>query len=147
MCVLYDFISRNHRELTVRKGEMVDVSFSDMIQVRLYNQWPPVRPSHDSFIHLSTCRCWTQRSSGGEWGTSRARRDSCPTTSCRLQTNNLTRCQILVQYQPIIINHFINKTNNSLSSSQLNEVSPVLTKKSRPEEVKAWLEDKGFSKM
>lgn len=31
--------------------------------------------------------------------------------------------------------------------SQHTGGAPVLTKKSRPAEVKAWLEDKGFSKM
>ena len=30
---------------------------------------------------------------------------------------------------------------------QQTESPPVLTKKSKPAEVKAWLEDKGFSKM
>lgn len=33
MRVKYDFVSRNSRELTVRKGEIVEVSFSDMKQL------------------------------------------------------------------------------------------------------------------
>ncbi|XP_026162161.1 epidermal growth factor receptor kinase substrate 8 isoform X1 [Mastacembelus armatus] len=88
MRVMYDFISRNHRELSIRKGEVVEL-------LDMSRQW------------------WKVRNSRGEVG-----------------------------YVP----------NNVLKDheDQPNEQtggSPVLTKQSKPADVKAWLEDKGFSKI
>ncbi|XP_071351609.1 epidermal growth factor receptor kinase substrate 8-like protein 3 isoform X5 [Trachinotus anak] len=88
MCVLYDFISRNHRELTIRKGEIVEV-------LDTAKQW------------------WKVRNSRGEEG---------------FVPNNVLEAE---DKQP----------------EELPGGSPVLTKKSNPAEVKAWLEDKGFSKI
>lgn len=88
MLVIYDFTSRNHRELTISKGETVELLDQS-------KQW------------------WKVRNSQGDEG-----------------------------YVP----------NNVLQSldEQLDEQidgPPVLTKRSKPAEVKAWLEDKGFTKI
>ncbi|XP_035517490.1 epidermal growth factor receptor kinase substrate 8-like protein 3 [Morone saxatilis] len=88
MHVVYDFDSRNHRELTVRKGDIVELLDKS-------KQW------------------WKVRDSRGEEG-------FVPNNV--LQANN---------EQPI--EHI--------------EGPPVLTKRSKAAEVKAWLEDKGFSKI
>ncbi|XP_059184612.1 epidermal growth factor receptor kinase substrate 8-like protein 3 [Centropristis striata] len=88
MRVLFDFISRNHRELTVTKGEIVELLDKS-------KQW------------------WKVRNSRGEVG---------------FVPNNVLEAH----------------------DEQLMEQTggpPVLTKKSKPAEVKAWLEDKGFSKI
>ncbi|XP_028261047.1 epidermal growth factor receptor kinase substrate 8-like protein 3 isoform X2 [Parambassis ranga] len=88
MFVKCDFISRNHRELTIRKGEVVQLLDTS-------KQW------------------WRVRNNRGEEG---------------FVPNNVL--------QP--------------EDEQTNEeiiVSPVLTRKSRPAEVKAWLEYKDFSKI
>ncbi|XP_031143286.1 epidermal growth factor receptor kinase substrate 8-like protein 3 isoform X2 [Sander lucioperca] len=87
--VTNDFISRNHRELTVRKGEIVEL-------LDMSKQW------------------WKVRNSRGEEG---------------FVPNNVLEDH--VDQQPI----------------EQTGSSPVLTKKSKPAEVKAWLEDKGFSKI
>uniref|UniRef100_A0A3B4ZRV6 EPS8-like 3a n=1 Tax=Stegastes partitus TaxID=144197 RepID=A0A3B4ZRV6_9TELE len=88
MRVKHDFTSRNSRELSVSKGEVVEL-------LDMSKQW------------------WKVRNRRGEEG-------------------------------------FI--PNNLLESDEDKpdeevEVSPVLTKKAKPAEVKAWLEDKGFSKI
>ncbi|XP_036956302.1 epidermal growth factor receptor kinase substrate 8-like protein 3 isoform X1 [Acanthopagrus latus] len=88
MRVTADFLSRNDRELTVRKGEMVELLDKS-------KQW------------------WKVRNNRGEEG---------------FVPNNVLGPP---DEQPI----------------QLTEGPPVLTKKSKPAEVKAWLEDKGFSKI
>ncbi|XP_078104630.1 epidermal growth factor receptor kinase substrate 8-like protein 3 isoform X2 [Sander vitreus] len=87
--VTNDFISRNHRELTVRKGEIVEL-------LDMSKQW------------------WKVRNSRGEEG---------------FIPNNVLETH--VDQQPI----------------EQTGSSPVLTKKSKPAEVKAWLEDNGFSKI
>ncbi|XP_028430864.1 epidermal growth factor receptor kinase substrate 8-like protein 3 [Perca flavescens] len=87
--VTNDFISRNHRELTVRKGELVEL-------LDMSKQW------------------WKVRNSRGEEG---------------FVPNNVLEAR--VDEQPI------EETGGS----------PVLTKKSKPAEVKAWLTDKGLSKI
>ncbi|XP_054473629.1 epidermal growth factor receptor kinase substrate 8-like protein 3 [Anoplopoma fimbria] len=86
--VVYDFISRNARELTVRKGEVVEL-------LDMSKQW------------------WKVRNSKGEEG---------------FVPNNVLEGQ---EEQPI----------------EYTGGSSVLTKKSKPAEVKAWLEDKGFSRI
>ncbi|XP_073323791.1 epidermal growth factor receptor kinase substrate 8-like protein 3 [Pagrus major] len=88
MRVIADFISRNDRELTVRKGELV-------MLLDKSKQW------------------WKVRNNRGEEG---------------FVPNNALGPP---DEQPI----------------QQTEGPPVLTKKSKPPEVKAWLEDKGFSKI
>ncbi|XP_030275376.1 epidermal growth factor receptor kinase substrate 8-like protein 3 isoform X2 [Sparus aurata] len=88
MRVTADFLSRNDRELTVRKGEMVELLDKS-------KQW------------------WKVRNNRGEEG---------------FVPNNVLGPP---DEQPI----------------QHTEGPPVLTKKSKPAEVKAWLEDKGFSKI
>ncbi|XP_044077080.1 epidermal growth factor receptor kinase substrate 8-like protein 3 isoform X2 [Siniperca chuatsi] len=88
MRVMYDFISRNHRELTVRKGEIVEL-------LDMSKQW------------------WEVRNSRGEEG---------------FVPNNVLEAH---DERPV----------------EQTGGSPVLTKKSKPAEVKAWLEDKGFSKI
>ncbi|KAJ0068745.1 hypothetical protein NL108_010817, partial [Boleophthalmus pectinirostris] len=87
MVVMYDFTSRNHRELSIAKGDTVEL-------LDRSRQW------------------WKVRNAQGEEG-----------------------------YVP----------NNILQlMDQLNEEDldgpPVLTKRSKPAEVKSWLEDKGFTK-
>ncbi|XP_011472936.1 epidermal growth factor receptor kinase substrate 8-like protein 3 isoform X2 [Oryzias latipes] len=84
--VKVDFISRNSRELTVRRGEMVELLDKS-------KQW------------------WKVRNSRGEEG---------------YVPNNVLEDEDEQPYEQAL-------------------VSPVLTKKSKPAEVKAWLEDKGFS--
>ncbi|XP_034388091.1 epidermal growth factor receptor kinase substrate 8-like protein 3 [Cyclopterus lumpus] len=86
--VTYDFISRNNRELTVRKGEIVEL-------LDMSKQW------------------WKVRNSRGEEG---------------FVPNNVLEAH---DKQPI----------------EYSGGSPVLTKKSKPADVKVWLEDKGFSKI
>ncbi|XP_033994748.1 epidermal growth factor receptor kinase substrate 8-like protein 3 isoform X1 [Trematomus bernacchii] len=89
MYVTYDFISRNQRELTVRKGEVVQL-------LDMSKQW------------------WKVRNSAGEEG-----------------------------YVP-------NNVLEVYGEQQMEQAPggpPVLTKKSKPAEVKAWLEDKGFGKI
>lgn len=88
MRVKYDFVSRNSRELTVRKGEIVEL-------LDVSKQW------------------WKVRDSTGEEG---------------FVPNNVLEAD---DKQPI----------------ELTAGSPVLTKMSKSAEVKAWLEDKGFSKI
>uniref|UniRef100_UPI0037E81CBA epidermal growth factor receptor kinase substrate 8-like protein 3 n=1 Tax=Semicossyphus pulcher TaxID=241346 RepID=UPI0037E81CBA len=91
MRVVYDFISRNQRELSVTKGEIVEL-------LDRSKQW------------------WQVRNSRGEEG---------------FVPNNILEAP---DKQP-------------MEFSQLNGGPPVLTKKSKPAEVKAWLEDKEFSKI
>ncbi|XP_070813886.1 epidermal growth factor receptor kinase substrate 8-like protein 3 [Chaetodon trifascialis] len=84
----YDFISRNSREITVRKGEIVEL-------LDISKLW------------------WKVRNSSGEEG-------------------------------------FIPHNVLEVDEEQLVQETggpPVLTKKSKPAEVTAWLEDKGFSKI
>ncbi|XP_068449807.1 epidermal growth factor receptor kinase substrate 8-like protein 3 [Clinocottus analis] len=92
--VTHDFISRNQRELTVRKGEIVDL-------LDMSKQW------------------WKVRNSRGEEG---------------YVPNNVLEAH---DQQPI----------EDTYTEQQTEGAPVLTKKSKPAQVKAWLEDKGFSKI
>ncbi|XP_019942363.2 epidermal growth factor receptor kinase substrate 8-like protein 3 isoform X2 [Paralichthys olivaceus] len=89
MRVMYDFVKRNHIELTVTKGEMVEL-------LDMSKQW------------------WKVRNSRGEEG---------------FVPNN------------VLVPHDEEQPDKETFGS------PVLTKKSRPAEVKAWLEDKGFSKI
>ncbi|XP_029134772.1 epidermal growth factor receptor kinase substrate 8-like protein 3 isoform X1 [Labrus bergylta] len=91
MRVVYDFISRNHRELTVTKGEIVQL-------LDRSKQW------------------WKVRNNRGEEG---------------FVPNNVLEDP---DEQPM---EFYQQTGGS----------PILTKKSKSAEVKAWLEDKGFSKI
>uniref|UniRef100_A0A3Q3KA21 SH3 domain-containing protein n=1 Tax=Monopterus albus TaxID=43700 RepID=A0A3Q3KA21_MONAL len=86
MRVMDDFISRNHSELTVRKGEIVEL-------LDMSRQW------------------WKVRNSRREEG---------------FIPNNVLEA---VDEQPSVVR------------------SPVLTKTSKPVEVKAWLEDEGFTKI
>ncbi|XP_060897940.1 epidermal growth factor receptor kinase substrate 8-like protein 3 [Labrus mixtus] len=91
MRVVYDFISRNHRELTVTKGEIVQL-------LDRSKQW------------------WKVRNNRGEEG---------------FVPNNVLE----------------DPDEQPMEFSQQTGGSPVLTKKSKSAEVKAWLEDKGFSKI
>ncbi|CAI5687866.1 unnamed protein product [Oreochromis niloticus] len=84
-----DFISRNQRELTVRKGEIVQL-------LDKTKQW------------------WKVRNDRGEEG---------------------------------FVPSNILSNNNEQPDEEEIVASPVLTKRSKPAEVKAWLEDKGFSKI
>ncbi|KAM6947925.1 epidermal growth factor receptor kinase substrate 8-like protein 3 [Lycodopsis pacificus] len=93
MRVMNDFISRNHRELTVRKGEIVEL-------LDMSKQW------------------WKVRNRGGEEG---------------FVPNNILEAH--------------DKQHIEADTPEHTGGSPVLTKKSKPAEVKAWLEDKGFSKI
>ncbi|XP_035486950.1 epidermal growth factor receptor kinase substrate 8-like protein 3 isoform X2 [Scophthalmus maximus] len=86
--VLYDFVSRNPREITVRKGEMVEL-------LDMSKQW------------------WKVRNSKGEEG---------------FIPNNVLEAQDEQQ-------------------NMEPKANPVLTRKSNPAEVKAWLEEKDFSKI
>ncbi|XP_028853874.1 epidermal growth factor receptor kinase substrate 8 isoform X2 [Denticeps clupeoides] len=87
MRVLYDFAARNHRELSISKGEVVQL-------LDMSKQW------------------WKVRNSEGEEG-----------------------------YVP-------NNVLESMDKEDQQEVPiPSLTKKSKPAEVKAWLDYKGFSKI
>ncbi|KAM7422550.1 hypothetical protein PAMA_010544 [Pampus argenteus] len=92
MRVTRDFISRNHRELTIRKGEIVEL-------LDMSKQW------------------WKVRNSRGEEG---------------FVPNNAL---VAVDQQP-------DESNQSAAGG-----SPALTMRSKPADVKAWLEDKGFSKI
>ncbi|XP_062843067.1 epidermal growth factor receptor kinase substrate 8 isoform X2 [Trichomycterus rosablanca] len=88
MKVLHDFRARNERELSVRRGELMEI-------LDMSKQW------------------WKVRNGLGEEG-------------------------------------FI--PNNVLGSTEMNgaqeaEPNPTLNRKSRPEEVKAWLEQRGFNKI
>lgn len=90
MRVTADFLSRNDRELTVRKGEMVEVSIKMNQQLffcsllRCLNQWP-------GFFVVSTRSCWTNQSSGGKWGTTEGRKASFPIMSWVLQMSSRSR--------------------------------------------------------
>ncbi|KAM4740164.1 epidermal growth factor receptor kinase substrate 8-like protein 3 [Anableps anableps] len=86
MRVKYDFISRNQRELTVTRGEVVDL-------LDMSKQW------------------WKVRNSRGEEG---------------YVPNNVLEDVDIQSYEDI-------------------EAFPVLTRKSKPPEVKAWLEHMGFN--
>lgn len=88
MRVMDDFISRNHSELTVRKGEIVEL-------LDMSRQW------------------WKVRNSRREEG--------------------------------FIPNNVLEAVDEQPSVQTIG--SPVLTKTSKPVEVKAWLEDKGFTKI
>nr|XP_040059157.1 epidermal growth factor receptor kinase substrate 8-like protein 3 isoform X3 [Gasterosteus aculeatus aculeatus]XP_040059158.1 epidermal growth factor receptor kinase substrate 8-like protein 3 isoform X3 [Gasterosteus aculeatus aculeatus] len=92
MLVTNDFISRNQRELTVRKGETVELLDKSKL-------W------------------WKVRNSRGEEG---------------FVPNNVLGAP---------------EEMDTANATQHTGGAPVLTKKSRPAEVKAWLEDKGFSKI
>ncbi|KAM7006244.1 epidermal growth factor receptor kinase substrate 8-like protein 3 [Tautogolabrus adspersus] len=91
MRVVYDFISRNHRELTVTKGEIVELLDKS-------KQW------------------WKVRNRRAEEG---------------FVPNNILE----------------DPDEQPMEFSQHTGGPPILTKKSKPAEVKAWLEDKGFSKI
>ncbi|XP_076598694.1 epidermal growth factor receptor kinase substrate 8-like protein 3 [Chaetodon auriga] len=84
----YDFVSRNNREITIRKGEIVEL-------LDISKQW------------------WKVRNSSGEEG---------------------------------FVPHNVLEVDDEQLVEQ-TEGLPVLTKKSKPAEVTAWLEDKGFSKI
>ncbi|XP_040014695.1 epidermal growth factor receptor kinase substrate 8-like protein 3 [Xiphias gladius] len=88
MCVMYDFISRNHKELTINKGEIVEL-------LDISKQW------------------WKVRNSRGEEG---------------------------------FVPSNVLEVHDEQPDKQAGG-SPLLTKKSKPAEVKAWLEDKGFTKI
>lgn len=88
MRVKHDFISRNARELTISKGEMVEL-------LDMSKQW------------------WRVRNSRGEEG--------------------------------FVPNNVLEDPDKQPEEQMLEP--PVLTKKSKPAEVKAWLEEKGFSKI
>ncbi|KAL6111465.1 eps8l3 [Pungitius sinensis] len=92
MLVTNDFISRNKRELTVRRGETVELLDKS-------KQW------------------WKVRNSRGEEG--------------------------------FVPNNVLGTPDemDTTNATQPTGGSPVLTKKSKPVEVKAWLEEKGFSKI
>ncbi|XP_058487444.1 epidermal growth factor receptor kinase substrate 8 isoform X2 [Solea solea] len=90
MRVMYDFISRNHRELTIRKGDIVEV-------LDVSKQW------------------WKVRDSSGDEG--------------------------------FVPNNVLETCDETSNQYQETEGVPVLTRRSKPAEVKAWLEDKGFSKI
>ncbi|XP_076003198.1 epidermal growth factor receptor kinase substrate 8-like protein 3 [Genypterus blacodes] len=89
ICVLYDFVARNPRELTISKGEIVELLDTS-------KQW------------------WKVRNSQGEEG--------------------------------FVPNNVLEAQDQEADEEQISG-SPVLTRKSKPAEVKAWLEDKGFSKI
>uniref|UniRef100_A0A3Q4GTD5 EPS8 signaling adaptor L3a n=1 Tax=Neolamprologus brichardi TaxID=32507 RepID=A0A3Q4GTD5_NEOBR len=84
-----DFISRNQRELTVRKGEIVQLLDKS-------KQW------------------WKVRNDRGEEG--------------------------------FVPSNILSDNDHQPDEEEI-VASPVLTKRSKPAEVKAWLEDKGFSKI
>ncbi|XP_061583075.1 epidermal growth factor receptor kinase substrate 8-like protein 3 isoform X2 [Cololabis saira] len=86
--VKYDFIARNHRELSIMKGEIVELLDKS-------KQW------------------WKVKNSNGEEG-----------------------------YVP---NNVLGADDES--SVEKYEASPLLTRKSKPPQVKAWLEDKEFSQI
>ncbi|XP_078139629.1 epidermal growth factor receptor kinase substrate 8-like protein 3 [Centroberyx gerrardi] len=88
MRVMYDFIARNHRELSITKGEIVEL-------LDVSKQW------------------WRVRNAGGEEG-----------------------------FVPNNVLESLDEEPNEQPGG-----SPVLTKRSKPAEVKAWLEYKGFSKI
>ncbi|XP_028302645.1 epidermal growth factor receptor kinase substrate 8 [Gouania willdenowi] len=88
MLVKYDFTSRNQQELTVIKGESVEV-------LDMSKQW------------------WKVRNGRGQEG--------------------------------FVPNNVLGDAANP--ADEETEVSTALTKKSKPTEVKAWLEDKGFTKI
>ncbi|MED6261407.1 hypothetical protein ATANTOWER_004786, partial [Ataeniobius toweri] len=88
MCVMYDFISRNQRELTVTKGEVVELLDKS-------KQW------------------WKVRNNRGEEG---------------YVPNNVLEDGDSQSYEEI-------------------QASPVLTRKSKPAEVKAWLEHMEFNQI
>ncbi|KAK7916695.1 hypothetical protein WMY93_012456 [Mugilogobius chulae] len=89
LVVMYDFTSRNHRELTIYKGDTVELLDKS-------RQW------------------WKVRNAQGEEG-----------------------------YVPNNVLQFLNEQPDAEDL----EGPPVLTKRSKPAEVKAWLEDKGFTKI
>ncbi|XP_033822505.1 epidermal growth factor receptor kinase substrate 8 isoform X2 [Periophthalmus magnuspinnatus] len=89
MVVMYDFTSRNHRELSIAKGDTVELLDKS-------RQW------------------WKVRNAQGVEG-----------------------------YVPNNVLHFLDQ---QLDEENI-EGPPVLTKRSKPAEVKAWLEDKGFTKI
>lgn len=136
-----DFISRNHREITVQRGEVVEVSvcFCSIQTLLLMN------PNIQCLFVRS---CWISPSSGGKWGTAAARRDTCLTTSCKLLMScRPTWWAPLRKSRTEKPNKQKRKNQRFVLFSQQTEVIPVLTRRSKPPDVKAWLEDKGFSPM
>ncbi|KAF6736476.1 Epidermal growth factor receptor kinase substrate 8-like protein 3 [Oryzias melastigma] len=107
--VKHDFISRNSRELTVRRGEMVEVNSCFCLF------WSHIC-KHGELCLLcfqlldKSKQWWKVKNSRGEEG---------------YVPNNVLEDEDEQPYEAV--------------------ASPVLTKKSKPAEVKAWLEDKGFS--
>ncbi|XP_072308345.1 epidermal growth factor receptor kinase substrate 8-like protein 3 [Eucyclogobius newberryi] len=89
MVAMYDFTSRNHRELTIAKGDMVELLDKS-------KQW------------------WKVRDAQGDEG-----------------------------YVPNNVLQFLNEQRDEEDV----EGPPVLTKRSKPAQVTAWLEDKGFTKI
>ncbi|XP_067105007.1 epidermal growth factor receptor kinase substrate 8-like protein 3 isoform X1 [Osmerus mordax] len=94
MRVKYDFSARNHKELSISKGEVVQL-------LDMSKQW------------------WKVRNSGGEEG---------------FVPNNVL--EVLDKGE-----------KEQLTGSPQTKTVPSLTRKSRPDDVKVWLEYKGFSKI
>ncbi|XP_039604514.1 epidermal growth factor receptor kinase substrate 8-like protein 3b isoform X2 [Polypterus senegalus] len=90
MRVMYDFVARNNQELTVMKGDLVEV-------LNNTKQW------------------WKVRDMKGEEG--------------------------------FVPNNILESTQEQQDMEQDIGQRPILNKKSRPEEVKMWLQYKGFSKI
>nr|XP_057910223.1 epidermal growth factor receptor kinase substrate 8-like protein 3 [Doryrhamphus excisus] len=89
MRVRYDFTARNHRELTIRKGEVVEL-------LDVSKMW------------------WKVRNGGGEEG--------------------------------FVPNNVLTADEEQEDDTPIGD-SPVLSKRSKPAEVKAWLEHMGFTKI
>ncbi|XP_029006013.3 epidermal growth factor receptor kinase substrate 8-like protein 3 isoform X2 [Betta splendens] len=127
MRVTKDFISRNHRELTIRAGEIVELLDKS-------KQWWKVRnrSGDEGFVPNNVL----EDHDGGSAEV--CKRSSTRQLKPKFRTPTAGRTTSL---DVLFVNCI------TWASSQETAGSPVLTKRSKPADVKAWLEDKGFSKI
>lgn len=147
-----DFIARNHREITVQRGEVVEVNVGFCSIQRLLMTLNHEPNQVFKAVHLvSVCpqlldkskQWWKVRTSSSEEGyvpnNVLEAADEPPPDMVGSPQKPASRTE-----KP---NKQKSYNNCFVLLYQQTDVIPNLTRRSKPPEVKAWLEDKGFSQM
>lgn len=104
MLALYDFSSRNNKEITVRKGDIVEASIRNLNHKTVGFFFLIAKLLNIIIVIIcssSTCSCWIRPTSGGRWGTVEERKATFHTMSwspmkrSRFRWATSTRCQQL----------------------------------------------------